>query len=195
MKKGLIVNEDTKLDILSQLSEKQRLKRASYMEKDEELKEDIKPEHPLNEQGDMNNDENNDSLTPTQEIELQVAELLKSQENMEEIDDENSEAQINEEKDEDIEYKPELTMDQLLKDYDQKTKDEETLSAYTREQLLEETQHLKIQLKSAQSEIADMNDDIDKNNRLLNIIIAILIIVLLGVIGIVVYWLISGGII
>ena len=53
---------------------------------------------------------------------------------------------------------------------------------------------LKATVESYKEELSEMNTDITNNNRLLNIIIIILVIALLGVIGVVIYWLFAGGI-
>lgn len=239
MKKGVRENEDTKLDILRQLSEKQREKRASYIAEEDtpELGEKINPfdetmahkviekdEVPL-EQPDMRQ-----SDATTQDIAKQVQELLAQEEDdgisVQNFDKQTKLDPLPEFNDSTIKFpkeKKEIRMfasnnsnkksddqannDDLSEKYFEKEnaepiKEKEKSNSVpnaddivTREKLLEETQKLKIQLDDYGNNLNDLNDGVDQNNKLLNVIITVLIIVLLGVIGLVVYWLVSGGII
>ena len=73
--------------------------------------------------------------------------------------------------------------------------EKEEISEITKNELLEHTLELQAKVDSYKEELSEMNNDISNNNRLLNIIIIILVCALAGVIGLVIYWLISGGII
>lgn len=205
IKKGNRENEDTRLDILQQLSQKQRLKRATYIEDDKrdtvvEAQIDKLPQNDTN----LKEPQNTDELTidksfdaaTTQEIARQVQELLAN-----ESKPEMTRAKEPEVKTDEVKKVPEIIPNEVnVNHYDSALKpqprvDEQNLDEYTQSQLLEQTQQLKVQLDETRNNLNDINDGIDQNNKMLNIIIAVLIIVLLGVIGVVVYWLISGGII
>ncbi|MDF9823923.1 hypothetical protein M2475_000271 [Breznakia sp. PF5-3] len=223
MKKGVRENEDTRLDILQQLSAKQREKRASYMEKVEaekdvlptDIEKDvlIEPEHKqveeiIVEDKPIYHDENNheDAMATTREIAKQVQELL-AQENL------LQEKPIEVEKDETsdinvIDEVKDTTPIQSVNDtlvaeqqalendnFEEMDVNDSTSASLSNEQLFEETLKLRTQLDEYEEELTSLNDGVGKNNRLLNIIISVLIFMLLAVIGIVVYWLISGGII
>lgn len=190
MQKGIREYEDTQIDILQQLSPK-NIERRNRVE-------NVEPATPM-----VNALTQEERDANTIEISKHVLELLNEVEEDVEPIEEGQEASI--EKEDDSLYVSELDKgissleqsDNLALEPQEEEDDEEVydLSDLTKRDLLEETRKLKVQIDEYKEELNDINDDVDANNRLLNIIIAILVIALLGVIGVVVYWLISGGII
>lgn len=201
IKKGVREYEDTKLDILQQLSSKNREKRANYVERiddkidtrevsDETMEISKQVFDLLNEETDdsskievENIDENLIGFTKTEPIiEKQT---INSDANRVSMELEERIASLESQL---------VETTQQLKIQNSNT-DDEDFEEFSKRELIEETMKLKVQMDEYKDELDDLNTGIDSNNRLLNIIITILIIALLGVIGIVVYWLISGGII
>lgn len=195
MQKGVRENDDTRLDILQQLSTKQREKRASYMESVVEPNvEETTPNYTAVESepvfaqpvvdsvNEMERKE--DAIATTQEIARQVQELLM-QETLAPVEDVKS-------------FQEPVVEEATIVEEESDDTDTDSLAIsvqdnISREELFEETLKLKTQLNEYEEELGYLNDGVDKNNRLLNIIIAVLIIVLLGVVGVVAYWMISGG--
>lgn len=201
IKKGVREYEDTKLDILQQLSSKNREKRANYVENIED------------------NEEVKEVSDETMEISRQVLNLLNensddAKTNMGTV---NAEEYIERYPKTDYEEHQNIPTDaermsselesriaslesqlvettQQLKAQNNNDPQEDDFEQYSKRELVEETMKLKVQMDEYKDELEDLNTGIDSNNRLLNIIITILIIALLSVIGVVVYWLISGGI-
>lgn len=193
MKKGVRENEDTRLDILQQLSAKQREKRASYMEHEDENT----AQHIVN---DTNTEEQEevapaDMIDTTREIARQVQALLAEEAKLDEKGTVEDKEPLSRE---DVAAK----IDADIHRFEDKMDDvEETLSngqvleesaSLTNNQLLEETLKLRTQLDGYEEELNTLNTGVDKNNRLLNIIITVLIVMLLAVIGVVVYWMINS---
>lgn len=205
MQKGIRENEDTKLDILQQLTTKNREKRANYIERIEEpstnpavMVEDVFEKEPILPTFEKTN------VDETMEISKQVFALL------------NDEPTVEEEKEVEtpvvatpvapLEEKQELESDSELEKriaaLERKMVvpevidevDDEEISQIAKHDLLEETMKLKIKMEEYEEELSEINSGVDSNNRLLNIIIIVLIVALLAVIGVVVYWLIAGGV-
>ncbi|NBK99305.1 MAG: hypothetical protein EOM50_15050 [Erysipelotrichia bacterium] len=208
MKKGVREYEDTKLDILQQLSSKNREKRSNYVERIDDKEKTI--------------DNNRNVSEETMEISKQVFELLDDDVQAEKevsINESVKTAATNEIQEEPVKFAPVLeknvvdadatrmsseleariaSLESQLVETTQQLKvqnKKEELESFSKRELAEETMKLKVQMNEYKDELDDLNDGVDSNNRLLNIIITILIVALLGVIGMVVYWLISGGII
>lgn len=227
IQKGIRESEDTKLDILQQLTTKNRERRANYIEKmDDDISEstpevsntDVNVEgHGINVEG--RNEE-------TLEISRQVFDLLNETEvdmnNSDEIIEEKESAipenevpneidniqnealsEINKEEnisldDRIAQLEKEIHHTQVMQNDDFKldqADDEEEISEITKKELLEQTMQLKVKIDQYENELSEINSGVDSNNRLLNIVIIVLIVALLAVIGVVAYWLISGGII
>lgn len=209
IQKGIRESEDTKLDILQQLTSKNREKRANYIERIEEEQPNMKET--------FNADKIDTNLRneETLEISRQVFDLLNETENTK--DDVNQTAVVIEDEVEETvqetENIPEVSqtsksLDERIASLEQelgenqiedvvptlKEEDEEELSAITKQELLEQTMQLKVKMEQYEDELSEINSGVDSNNRLLNIVISVLIVALLCVIGVVVYWLISGGI-
>lgn len=209
IKKGVREYEDTKLDILQQLSSKNRERRANYVE---------------NIESEATNDlETREVSDETMEISKQVFDLLNEDTN----DSDNVEVESVDEdtlgfaKVEPVTFEPVVEKKAIDSDVSristeleariasletqlvettqqlkvQKPNLDDDFEEFSKRELVEETMKLKVQMDEYKDELEDLNTGIDSNNRLLNIIITILIVALLGVIGVVVYWLISGGII
>lgn len=62
------------------------------------------------------------------------------------------------------------------------------------EKINEQTQQIRIQMDQQSNDLKELNTDLDKTNRLLNIVLVIVLIALLGLIAFMVYWMITGGI-
>lgn len=193
MQKGIRDYEDTKIDILQQLSNKSGERRSRVVEHNEEIVSPI-----------QNDDYQEERDANTMEISKHVFELLSEVENEKAVEEnevvEEMETSQMSELDKRIasleKSEKEFKMEEEVVQEVIETQEEEeySISDLTKQELLEETRKLKVQIDEYKEELNDINDDVDANNRLLNIIIAILVIALLSVIGVVVYWLISGGI-
>ena len=206
IKKGIREYEDTRLDILQQLNSKNREKRANYVEsietennRSEETMEISKAVFEL-----LNEDENKDHNVVQTVNKDAVVDLPKEEntmvdkETMEKTKEENKEIK-NENESTQLEKRIAMLESQLIETNQQlhtvKEDKEDDFDRYSKTELMEETRKLKVQMEEYKDELNDLNNGVDSSNRLLNIIITILIIALLSVIGIVVYWLVSGGII
>lgn len=73
--------------------------------------------------------------------------------------------------------------------YEQEMKREKLLH----QKLVEETQQLRRQLDEYEDELTDLSDGVEKNNRILNVILCCLILALLGVIAFVIIMLVKAG--
>lgn len=209
IKKGVREYEDTKLDILQQLSSKNKEKRANYVEKlsDNEVEEVREVSDETMEISKQVFDLlNEDTSMSNQDIEVSEKMPMSKQfanvepvaftpvvENSTVNADANRVSTELEERIASLESQLVETTQQLKKQNE--ISEEEDLAEFSKKELIEETMKLKVQMDEYKDELEDINTGIDSNNRLLNIIITVLIIALLGVIGVVVYWLISGGII
>ena len=196
IKKGVREYEDTKLDILQQLNSKNRERRANYVEKIEEEPREMSDE--------------------TMEISKQVFSLLNEndtpQEEMPQPIVEDVEEVVEVVKEPVVEEVVEVSPTRVTSELEariaslesqlvettqqmQKSKmNEDDFDSFSKKELIEQTQKLKVQMDEYKDELEDLNTGIDSNNKLLNIIITILIVALLAVIGVVVYWLVAGGI-
>lgn len=180
MKQGLRENEDTRLDILQQLSAKQREKRASYIEDkpiqqpkstmDEQSEATVEEELEVLSFGEVNEPQISD-IDTTREIALQVQQLLEAE-------------SLHANQNKDIQDDTSAKIEPIVQYKDD----------YGSDRILEETMKLKTQLDEYEEELTLLNDGVDKNNQLLNIIIAFLIFMLLAVISVIVVWLFKGGI-
>lgn len=59
--------------------------------------------------------------------------------------------------------------------------------------LIQETQQLRTQMDEYEDDLTDLSDGVEKNNKILNFILAFLILVLLAIIGFIIYTLWKGG--
>lgn len=192
IKKGVRENDDTRLDILQQLSSKQRKKRASYIEQVDEEKEVVHT-NPVQIELEQPTIENNEeAVANTQSIAKQVQELLAN----EDVKSVQVSTREDSPLDNSIQSLKKAEINPVYED--EEDKNSFTISFEEQEllnqQLLDETLKLRTQLDEYEEELTTLNDDVDKNNRLLNIIITVLILMLFAVIIIVGYWLVSGGI-
>ena len=55
-------------------------------------------------------------------------------------------------------------------------------------QVLEETQKLRVQLNDYEKELIDMNESVMSSHRVLNIVVFILVLVLIVMLGFAIYW-------
>lgn len=170
IRKGTRENEDTEIDILSQLQNVSR-KRSQYVE---QIK-DPQPAQKLEETNTISRDD----------IAKQVQELLK-EEKLEPVNDDPIVTKAAEPKESTQVYEK-ITRPQPVMEAAEVPTD--SMHA----QLVEETQQLRVQLNEYEGELTDLNDGLDKTNRILNIILCTLIFVLIAVIGVVIYWLVKEG--
>lgn len=203
IQKGLRESEDTKLDILQQLSSKNREKRSNYISQIEDKVDEF--DHMFES---LPNEDENVLENQTLEISRQVFELINENNEVKEVNE------VKDSKEEIKEVQSEL--DARIADLEREieesnlsytdevsnlfNKEEEEVNSeeddeITKKELLEQTLELKAKVESYKEELNEINEDVADNNKLLNIIIVILVLALLGVIGVVIYWLISGGII
>lgn len=197
IRKGTREHEDTKLDILQQLNSKNKEKRSQYIEKMDIEKEDLHSTDEL------------ESNSETMEISKQVLDLIAEGEDDEtETGSFSSDLSGPEElvtQEEQTSKEHPITLEERIASLENQIVEENLvkeekddsvdLSILTKKELLEETKQLKVQMNEYKEELTELNSDVDSNNKMLNIIIVILVLALLAVIGVVVYWLISGGII
>ncbi len=209
IKKGVREYEDTKLDILQQLNSKNRERRASYVEKIEEEPRDVSSETmEISKQVfDLLNEEETGVVSEPTAVE-EMAEtfvsepVIQEEVAMEEVvakpQEPTVEVQSNRVSSE-LEARIASLESQLVETTQQmkmsQNDREDDFDTYSKKELIEQTQKLKVQMDEYKDELEGLNTGIDSNNKLLNIIITILIVALLAVIGVVVYWLVSGGII
>lgn len=218
IQKGIRESEDTKLDILQQLTTKNRERRTNYIEKmDDDVLEstsDISQDginvESRNEETleisrqvfDLLNEAELDSVNideePRKEVNLvSENELVQQSDKVENENDTLSEMEMevkNSLDDRIAQLEKEVHHTQSMQNMNANTNQEE-ISEITKKELLEQTMQLKVKIDQYENDLSEINSGVDNNNRLLNIVITVLIIALLAVIGIVVYWLISGGII
>lgn len=196
IKKGVREYEDTKLDILQQLNSKNRERRANYVEKIEEEPREMSDETMeiskqvfslLNE----NDTPQEEMPQPIVEDVEEVVEVVKAPVVEEVV--EVSPTRVTSE----LEARIASLESQLVETTQQMQKskmNEDDFDSFSKKELIEQTQKLKVQMDEYKDELEDLNTGIDSNNKLLNIIITILIVALLAVIGVVVYWLVAGGV-
>lgn len=191
IQKGNRYHEDTKLDILEQLNAQNRDKRKRYIEKEEIVYNNSDYVLP------------DDNKASNEEISQQIFSLLDSSDEVFEdtnvppvpdkevitVVDQQLVDRINQ-----LETQLEQTVDFTQEILKQK-EELENLSNKPNEDLLEQTTQMQIEMDKQKVDLTDLNKEVDSNNRLLNVIITIQVLALLGIIGAVVYWLVSGGII
>ncbi|MFV0382169.1 MAG: hypothetical protein ACK5KR_08135 [Breznakia sp.] len=223
MQNGIRENDDTKLDILQQLSTKQRMKRAEYMEQmdddnkavvsNDDIEDSIfslgekidssihcEPEELAEKKAEtmlsslaQETSPKENKTSSTQDIARQVQDLLKDADHSNDVamnlfEDEKQEKFV----EENTAY---MQDEQNHTEMQGINHDEKSPNYASREDLIEQTHQLKVQLDEYEEELTSLSTGIDKNNRLLNVIIFVLLVVLVGVIAVVLYWLISGGIV
>ena len=207
IRKGNRECEDTEVDILYQLNSLNRDKRSQYVQ---EIVEDEKPQ------------EQEDRVTlSSKSIANEIKNLLFEQDQDEESVDDSMDTDENEsfkvpvlEKTEEVIYSQESsdindTNDLLVQEEDKEPTQEfheesvlqaeedtvELMNKDTRhKKLLEETQHLKVQMDEYEDELTDLSDGVEKTNKMLNFILAFLIFVLLVILGFIGYsiWKVGG---
>ena len=190
IKKGTRENEDTQIDILSQLSAANRAKRAHYVEQIEDIKEAV-PSDLAQAVANLVEDDNNSSQASVEHEDLYATtEMLLD-------NDTNSQTSL------------EDMVESLQKTQPLPTADEETAVSEDTEdidneetnfesdtmhrKLMEETQQLRVQMDEYEEELTDLSDGVEKNNRILNFILAFLIFILLAIIGFIAYYIWKGG--
>ncbi len=187
IQKGNRYHEDTQLDILEQLKSKNNDKRTRYIEKEETVYNTVSPTT------------SDDEVISNEQISQQIFNLLGTQSTMtsrdeqEKIDDIVIVDEKLEERISTLESQLEKTVDFAQEILKQKKELEE--SNESKESLLEKTTQIKVEMEEYKEELTGLNKEVDSNNRLLNVIITIQVLALLGIIGAVIYWLVSGGVI
>lgn len=163
--KGLLQSDITEIDILNQLKNPTRLKREDYVKTIEE--------QPKVDEATL--------IQSRQEIAMQIQQFL---------DEENEGMNVSK-----VEAsKPEVKEEPIQEEIED---DHQTLSLSehdeTLQRLNEQTMQMKIKIEKQEEDLADLTQDIDKTNRLLNIILVILILALFAVIGFTVYTILKNG--
>lgn len=163
--KGLLQSDITEIDILNQLKNPTRLKREDYVKTIEE--------QPKVDEATL--------IQSRQEIAMQIQQFLE--EENEGMNVSKVEASKPEVKEEPIQEEIEDVHQTLsLSEHDE-----------TLQRLNEQTMQMKIKIEKQEEDLADLTQDIDKTNRLLNIILVILILALFAVIGFTVYTILKNG--
>lgn len=163
--KGLLQSDITEIDILNQLKNPTRLKREDYVKTIEE--------QPKVDEATL--------IQSRQEIAMQIQQFLE---------EENEGMNVSK-----VEAsKPEVKEEPIQEEIED---DHQTLSLSehdeTLQRLNEQTMQMKIKIEKQEEDLADLTQDIDKTNRLLNIILVILILALFAVIGFTVYTILKNG--
>lgn len=209
--KGLRRNDDTSLDILEQLSAKQRLKRSGYPMNDEPVETvdafDLHETrtsrnqrnqanlHQLNEQIEANKSSADETKQmPNPSIEEMANMALKKAEEMEasvekledEVEDKESTASI----------KSDEKVSEPVKE--EVVSDDTKIGSQTKEHLIEQTQKIQRQLDKTQTKFNNLQEELETNSehtaKLLNVVIGILFLLLVGVLILIVAWVVLGGI-
>lgn len=209
--KGLRRNDDTSLDILEQLSAKQRLKRSGYPMNDEPVETvdafDLHETrtsrnqrnqanlHQLNEQIEANKSSADETKqVPNPSIEEMANMALKKAEEME--------ASVERLEDE-VEDKEPTTSIKSNKEVSEPVKeevvsDDTKMGSQTKEHLIEQTQKIQRQLDKTQTKFNNLQEELETNSehtaKLLNVVIGILFLLLVGVLILIVAWVVLGGI-
>ncbi|MEF2783891.1 MAG: hypothetical protein U0N20_12435 [Clostridium sp.] len=195
IRKGNRETDNTQADILYQLNAANRAKRTHYIQEIEDVKEEQA-------------EEERKTVLSQDEIALQVQNLLR-EENMQE---EEAEEEIIQE-----ETSADEVMDDLanietkesspIQDEQQPVKkiiqpvvlDEDEQPEQVQQtdtmhkQLLEETQQLRVQMDEYEDELTELSDGVEKTNKLLNVLLCFLILVLLVIIGGIIYTIWNAG--
>lgn len=193
IRKGTREDMDTQIDILHQLHNVKREKRAHYVE---EIQED-------------------DTSTLSQsEIAMQIHNLLR-----EEDEEESSRAVIDNIRPFSIGEPAVVKKKEVLEDIitpnaiadDIEIVEEEpvvnqTVALHTirnpseyedeaklHHKFVEETQQLRVQMSEYEGELTDLNEGLDKTNKTLNVILSLLILSLIVIIGLIVFYLFKNG--
>ena len=166
--KGLLQSDITEIDILNQLKNPARLRREDYVKTIEE-------EPKIDE---------NTLVQSKKEIAMQIQELLK----------EENTSGMNVTKVEPAEEATASKSDEELKtDEDENAVSKDIEAAQHIQMLNEQTQQMKIKIEKQEEEMNELSSDIDKTNRLLNIILLILVIALFAVIGFTVFMILRNS--
>ena len=166
--KGLLQSDITEIDILNQLKNPARLRREDYVKTIEE-------EPKIDE---------NTLVQSKKEIAMQIQELLK----------EENTSGMNVTKVEPAEEATASKSDEELQaDDDENAVSKDIEAAQHIQMLNEQTQQMKIKIEKQEEEMNELSSDIDKTNRLLNIILLILVIALFAVIGFTVFMILRNS--
>lgn len=190
IKKGTRENEDTQIDILSQLSAANRAKRAHYVEQIEDIKE-AAPSDLAQAVADLVEDDGNASqdhvnqedlyattemlLDDVENTQTSIADMVESLQKTQPLPTASKETAVSEE----------------TEDLEEEETDFENDTMHRK--LMEETQQLRVQMDEYEEELTDLSDGVEKNNRILNFILAFLIFILLAIIGFIAYYIWKGG--
>ena len=166
--KGLLQSDITEIDILNQLKNPARLRREDYVK-------------PIEEEPKV---DENTLVQSKKEIAMQIQELLK----------EENTSGMNVTKVEPAEETPisETIEDEKTEEQEKETA-EDLVAAQHIQMLNEQTQQMKIKIEQQEEEMNELSSDIDKTNRLLNIILLILVIALFAVIGFTVFMILRNS--
>lgn len=166
--KGLLQSDITEIDILNQLKNPARLRREDYVK-------------PIEEEPKV---DENTLVQSKKEIAMQIQELLK----------EENTSGMNVTKVEPAEETPiSETIEDGKTEEQEKEAAEDLVAAQHIQMLNEQTQQMKIKIEQQEEEMNELSSDIDKTNRLLNIILLILVIALFAVIGFTVFMILRNS--
>lgn len=190
IKKGTREYEDTQLDILNQLHQSSHLKRNQYVQEiEEDVNETIEAvestlslnkEDIASQVQSLLEEENEPVEEPTEKPSFLKSIFMKEEEKLDpstEVEIERVEPKTEELHDLEKDHEKEI---QLLHQKHEEEKEE-------RNRLLEETQQLRVQLNEYEEELTDLSDGVEKNNKILNIVLGVLIVALLVVVGLIAF--------
>lgn len=172
IEKGLLENENTEIDILSQLQSPKRKPRESYIK---ELTE--QEAIPVRE----------DTVKQSkQEIAMQIQELLRDSEPEVQKGISVKKVDMNETRE---------TAVAVSNNHEEikRVQQEKAANQEFQRKLSEETTQIRVQLSEYEEEMTGLNKGIGKTQKLLNIVLALLVFALISIIGVMVYWVLKAG--
>lgn len=176
IEKGLLNSDNTEIHILNQLKTPTRLKRENYVKPlDEPKVEDV--ESTLHQS--------------KMEIARQIQELLQE----EPADSGMVVTKIETDATPTIENKIQSNnpVEEVHEEVTCESSDGEEVDEALIEKLNEATQQIQIRINQHEEEMSEINDGIDKTNKLLNVILFILVVALFAVIGVIVFTILKDG--
>lgn len=185
IRKGNRETDNTQADILYQLNAANRAKRTHYIQEIEDVKEEQA-------------EEERKTVLSQDEIALQVQNLLR-EENMQEetsadeVMDDLANIETKESSPIQDEQQPvkKIIQPVVLDEDEQPEQVQQTDTMH--KQLLEETQQLRVQMDEYEDELTELSDGVEKTNKLLNVLLCFLILVLLVIIGGIIYTIWNAG--
>lgn len=173
MDKGLLENENTEIDILSQLQSPKRKPRESYIQTLSDPEDEVAVKE--------------DTVSQSkQEIAMQIQELLRDSEPEPQKGISVKKVDMNETRENALIVS--RNHDELKRHQQENAENKEF-----QRKLSEETTQIRVQLSEYEEEITGLNRGIGKTQKLLNIVLALLVFALISIIGVMVYWVLKAG--